>query len=60
METDRIFYDDATKEIRTPGEVHIRSQKYLLKGKGMHADVAKKRFLLEENVEAKIFPQNVR
>jgi hypothetical protein len=60
LETDQIFYDDTSKEIWTPGEVRIRSLKYLLKGKGLHAHVGQRRFVLEENVEAKIFPQNVR
>ena len=60
LETDQIFFDDSSKEIWTPGEVRIRSQRFLLKGKGLHAHVSQRTFVLEENVEAKIFPQNVR
>ncbi|MBI4777065.1 MAG: LPS export ABC transporter periplasmic protein LptC [Deltaproteobacteria bacterium] len=60
LETDQMFYDDTSKEIWTPGEVRIRSRQCLLKGKGMRAQVDQRRFLLEDNVEAKIFPQTVR
>jgi len=60
LETDQIFYNDTSKEIWTPREVRIRSQRCLLKGKGMRAHVDQRKFLLEENVEAKIFPQDVR